>query len=613
MALFTSLSVRTVSAGLLLAAAALYCILLTNVCLSNAVESSQQSNYPSNYAHPVQHFVRVDHSRDQSTLLDRHVDQPAVAPVPCIPVAPVPSVEQHIEQPITALVNQPVNQPVARQSEGKMITHSLLDGTNPGDSSITIHIISGRGDQSAPTDKMVYCTFTNIFVHHESSTGRSNVLLRVQNKNEHDRISQLSKSCWANGRSREPEPNFCRPCFHPQFTFDVLPYEYSQDVSTMPADQWETYRTLPDPFKQTIEPLASGVDPRWFSNVWSIHKWVRAQHIAHWAQKLVLFQSLYQHSSLFEHAVPNVDAMLFFDTDSQYSEHQAVILNASLASALDERSPLISLPDPKRWIWAPEIEARSKAASERIEKAVNESDKQLMAIAHTPITRLSFTPHYGIFSTHKDDTIQFRREVYRQMDLPALRQCPPRKTVLLYRHNRKILNQDAILYMLKNDFGIAERDIEVATVNEDTPSRDQVSLFASTGLMLSSHSSQLINVLFTQPSSAMIEVAPEFYNADFSEYAHGMGVFFQYALGGEVDPNDERRVDLPKHRECVSHLSRCHGYSYCFLKERWGCDAHDNANKNLVFFANLTAVRIAVQNSIGHLEWTCAGRWRDQR
>ena len=136
-------------------------------------------------------------------------------------------------------------------------------------------------------------------------------------------------------------------------------------------------------------------------------------------------------------------------------------------------------------------------------------------------------------------------------------------------------------------------------------SREQISLFASSGLVLSSHSSQLINVLFFPPGGAVVEMAPEFYNADFAEYAHGVGVFFQYALGGTVPGGD----DQPAQRACVERLSHCDGASFCVLEQRHGCDNREFPNKNRDFVANLTAVRIAVKNSIQHLNWLCAGRW----
>jgi hypothetical protein len=93
------------------------------------------------------------------------------------------------------------------------------------------------------------------------------------------------------------------------------------------------------------------------------------------------------------------------------------------------------------------------------------------------------------------------------------------------------LNLNDIKVWLQQNYG---KTAVVATINGKSSPRDQIELFAKSGLLISSHSSQLINVMFSHPRSAMIEVTPEFHNSDFSEYAHGMGVFFQYALGGKL-------------------------------------------------------------------------------
>ena len=38
-----------------------------------------------------------------------------------------------------------------------------------------------------------------------------------------------------------------------------------------------------------------------------------------------------------------------------------------------------------------------------------------------------------------------------------------------------------------------------------------------------------------------------------------------------------------------------------------------NANKNLAFNANMTAVQQAIKNAMGHLDWLCDGQFTQQR
>ena len=496
-----------------------------------------------------------------------------------------------LSRPPFALSEQPHSH--APVSRGTLETTALIPASPafPADSTLTLFAIRGRGP-SSPENVLHFCSLSNVAVHYNNVSRKSLLLLRFTSWQQWQHVQRLSSQCWTAADGRGEENSLCRPCFHPQFTFSVLPYEWSRDVSAMTAEQREQYRVKPDPFLPASSPaLTSGLHPLSFDHSWSVHKWVRHQHIAHWAQKLLMFQSVFQHRSLFRHLLPEPDSLLFHDTDADVTEHQQAILNSSLHSALDD-SPLLLQQQRQRIVWASELESRSALS------------------LLTPLRRLSLTPHYGIFSTHSDDTIAFRSSVYARFELPPVSRCPPPQVTLLYRENRRMLNQRQIIDLLQSEFRLQP---VVATVNETSSSREQVSLFARSGLMLSSHSSQLINVLFSQPGSAVVEVSPEFYNADFSEYAHGMGLFFQYALGGEVDPADPLRQKQPLHEACVQLLSHCDGYSHCILRERWRCQASHYPNKNLNFIANLTAVRIAVRNAIGHLDWLCDGRFREQR
>ena len=473
-------------------------------------------------------------------------------------------------------------------SHGLLATQPLIAPTSPASSTLTLYAIRGRGESSSPHDLMHFCSFTNVLVRHDQPTGKSLLTLRFTSRADWQRYSDMASQCWqAGGNGMENE--LCRPCFHPQFMFAVFPYEFSTDVSTLPPEQWEALRILPDPFKGQ-EPVNGDVDA-WqrFAHTWGVHKWVRHPHVAHWTQKLLMFQSVWQHSSLFADQLPPVDSMLFHDTDSDVNEHMAVIFNASVAAALDDTTLLND--QRRRVVWASDIEQRSQRGG------------------YVPLKRYSMTPHYGIFATHSDDTIAFRESVYKHFDLPPISRCPPPQVTILYRENRQILNRQAIIDWIKQTYGV---DAVIATTNERTSSYDQVSLFAHSGLLLASHSSQVVNVVFSQPGSVVVEIAPEFYNADFAEYAHGMGVFFQYALGGDVDRSDPQRQEQPLHEECVALLSACEGYSWCVVRERYKCRAHTYPNKNLNFYANLTAVQQAVKNAMGHLDWLCDGRFTSQ-
>ena len=475
--------------------------------------------------------------------------------------------------------------PHRHASSGLISAEPLIAPKSAESSSLTLYAIRGRGELSSPHDLIHFCSFTNVLILHDQATSKSFVTLRFTSRDDWQRYSELAAQCWQPG-GKGTENSLCRPCFHAQFMFAVHPYEFDTDVAHLPADQWEQHRTLPDPFTAQESLLGGANAWRDFEHTWGVHKWVRHQHVAHWTQKLMMFQSVWQHSSLFASQLPPVDSMLFHDTDSDVNEHMAVVLNASITSALDNTALLQN--QATRIVWASEIEQRSRSG------------------ANVPLRRYSMTPHYGIFATHSDDTIAFRSSVYEHFQLPPLQRCPPPQVTILYRENRQILNRQAIIDWIKQTYKV---DAVIATTNERTSSYDQVSLFARTGLMLASHSSQVVNVVFSQPGSAVVEIAPEFYNADFAEYAHGMGVFFQYALGGTVESGHAQ----PLHEECVQLLSGCEGYSWCVVRERYKCRANSYPNKNLNFYANMTAVQQAVKNAMGHLDWLCDGRFTTQQ
>jgi hypothetical protein len=200
--------------------------------------------------------------------------------------------------------------------------------------------------------------------------------------------------------------------------------------------------------------------------------------------------------------------------------------------------------------------------------------------------------------------------------------CPPRRISVIWRGNRHLLidNAKMLLDRLAKKFNLSwfdEREFivrpegpnlndmyEKAVVEEETKhkytppprprpdqlvqlqytsvgaktsSLEQQALFLSSGLVISPHSSQLVNVLFSPRSAALMEVTPEFHNNDFARYAVGMGLEnFQYMLGGcalEGDPsgtwNGGIVEDSPAVNACVRDLNaRCdEGVGLCVLKD----------------------------------------------
>ena len=192
----------------------------------------------------------------------------------------------------------------------------------------------------------------------------------------------------------------------------------------------------------------------------------------------------------------------------------------------------------------------------------------------------------------------------------GLSSCPPSSAVLIYRPDRSMLNQGELLAYLKQKYNLL---VHPTAVDGSTSSFDQARIFASAGLILSPHSSQLVNVMFAHSSAAVVEVTGEFYNLDFARYATSMGVYFRYAIGGHF-PAAHQPPD-PLMADCVRELHQCGGDNFCIAAraERHCRQGSYFPNKNLPYYANLTAVDVAVRQALSHLLKHCYGRWQEVR
>jgi len=293
--------------------------------------------------------------------------------------------------------------------------------------------------------------------------------------------------------------------------------------------------------------------------------------------------------------LPPLSGIVLQDTGSPLTPHEQAILNITLYSLLTQQDhPLLqsyltsSTPIPNQIISYEQLRD-GQAAGQPV-----------------CVERLSFVKMFGIFATNNHDTMAYRAVAYKQYGITGLsHRCPPRHITLLTRDNRKIFNQQAIIDYIQQTY---KKTVSVVRITETSTPAEQIRTFAESGLLLASHSSQLVNVMFSHPRSAMIEIAPEYYNSDFSEYAHGMGVFFRYALGGSV-PDAEVHSTM---RECLRVLNECEGDSYCMLIKRF-----DNACKKREvcckygagFNADMEVVKVALQHAINHLNWACGELW----
>eukprot|EP00055_Hartaetosiga_balthica_P003474 m.7930 g.7930 ORF g.7930 m.7930 type:complete len:678 (+) comp2966_c0_seq1:3-2036(+) len=110
--------------------------------------------------------------------------------------------------------------------------------------------------------------------------------------------------------------------------------------------------------------------------------------------------------------------------------------------------------------------------------------------------------------------------------------CPPRSVRILVRTTghkmRKFSNMEDIVKILEHESGYA---ISFATTNETMSVYDQASVFHATGLLISTHSSQLVNVVYMKQNSGVVEVAPILYSMALGAAGHLSHLTYRYTFG----------------------------------------------------------------------------------
>ncbi|KAI8613077.1 hypothetical protein BC830DRAFT_1133898 [Chytriomyces sp. MP71] len=121
-----------------------------------------------------------------------------------------------------------------------------------------------------------------------------------------------------------------------------------------------------------------------------------------------------------------------------------------------------------------------------------------------------------IYAASKEDMDAFKEAASKHLGIndgtPTT--CPPRRVAILTRKRgmglRRIINLDQVVALLHQK-GI--QAIEIISPSEDDTLAAQAQLFSNLGLIISSHSSQLTNILFARTNVAVIEMGPVFKEA----------------------------------------------------------------------------------------------------
>ena len=282
---------------------------------------------------------------------------------------------------------------------------------------------------------------------------------------------------------------------------------------------------------------------------------------------------------------------------AEYPRHQPAPVNVSVLSCVDRLSfsPMYGLLTESAY----DFDHWHRAAMAHFHLPVHQRhpviNLSIPRIADLPSPHLPYHPLPLAASSHIDVEPAL-----------ALLECPPSRAILVTRPDRNITNKDAVLQRLLQRFNLR---VDVVACDASTPSAAQAGLFASAGLVLAAHSSQLINVLFSPRGAALVEVTPELYNLDFAAYARGVGVHFRYAVGGVVQGWEDPG---PKMAECMARVGECRGGDPgCMARVKEAACKEDRhfPNKHKAFEADVDAVERAVRQSLGHLFRLCYNHW----
>jgi hypothetical protein len=136
---------------------------------------------------------------------------------------------------------------------------------------------------------------------------------------------------------------------------------------------------------------------------------------------------------------------------------------------------------------------------------------------------LLYVPNYErpFFSEHQAD--EWRAMLRRELGLHH-RACPPNRAVLLRRSSdnsrRRGFVNEAVVDAVAAELGI--RKLHRVTVGSRNSTEETAALFASFGLLVSTHSSQLKGPLYAAPHAAVVEVTGSFLGTRPSPFSEGM-------------------------------------------------------------------------------------------
>jgi hypothetical protein len=132
---------------------------------------------------------------------------------------------------------------------------------------------------------------------------------------------------------------------------------------------------------------------------------------------------------------------------------------------------------------------------------------------------------------------------------------------------REFVNLDEVMALAQT---FTSLPIEVVTINSTTPVQDQATLFRAFDLLITSHGSQIANIIFTDPErTGIIEVLPVVRDRAFANNARNAGFLSYIVSTGHAPFPEDTDLDSP----CIKGSE--HMRQNCWTKQgtdTWECD-----------------------------------------
>jgi hypothetical protein len=228
---------------------------------------------------------------------------------------------------------------------------------------------------------------------------------------------------------------------------------------------------------------------------------------------------------------------------------------------------------------------------------------------------LHYANQPAIYTTSEADMQAFRsvaESVYGFPRVTAAKTfCPSTRVGLLVRTDgnrlRRMANQDEVLRFMKGK-GL---EVEVFETTGAMTGKEQAERFNRFGLLLSSHSSQLANLIFAQENAAVIEVSSILRDnlAVFHRLGRKVGLFYINSAGHR--PTNPVAVE---HFDRVGQMPGCNFTLEGETLEHLCLDKMEaygkSANQGSDYVVDLNIFGQHLQTALDHLDSVCSGRWQ---